>query len=186
MANEKIAIKIKCSVVTTVMNTYIYPTPSMNELTIDANTRIQILDCIEHLGRARKHQYAAFVRDEGVLCVWADHVENVVPAAEALELALLQFVWNGEDESKKLNREIAEAEEAATLEAKSIAEGQVSIKDEDMDPEDLELRERKKQWRERPVRLIAPIIDGLVVMVCMALISLGFRSSPLMVTLTYR
>lgn len=175
--NPEIAIKIKCSVVTTVMNTYIYPTPGMNELTIDANTRIQIVDCIEHLGRARKHQYAAFVRDEGVLCVWADHVENVVPAAEALELALLQFVWNGEDESKKLNREIAEAEEKAAADAKSIAEGGVSIKDEDMDPEDIALRDLKRQWRERPVRLFAPVLDGLVIMVCMALIALGIRMS---------
>ena len=57
----------------------------MTELVIDADTRIQIVDEIPHLARARKHQYAAFVRSEGVLVVWADMVETSIPAAEMLE-----------------------------------------------------------------------------------------------------
>jgi len=78
------------------------PSPSMTELIIDANTRIQILDKVEQLARARKHQYAAFIRSEEVLCVWSDHVEAVIPAAESLEESLIQFIWRGEEENKKM------------------------------------------------------------------------------------
>jgi hypothetical protein len=140
----------------------------MSELIIDADTRIQILDNIAHLARARKHQYAAFVRSEAVLVVWADHVENVVPAAEALEEALIQFIWRGEEENIKHNQVIVrDAEEA---EERSMAG---DIASEDMDPEDLEWRNVKRHWKERPVMLWAPITDGISIMLCMGLIALG-------------
>jgi len=140
----------------------------MSELLIDSNTRIQILDEISHLARARKHQYAAFVRSEQVLCVWADHVEAVIPAAEALEEALIQFIWRGEEENKKINQAmLIEDEEKEELEEAVV---------ESDDPEDVTLRKIQKHWRERPTMLYAPISDGMAIIVCMMLISLGLRT----------
>ncbi len=136
----------------------------MSELIIDANTRIQILDEIEHLARARKHQYAAFIRSEAVLCVWADHVEAVIPAAEALEESLIQFIWRGEEENKKINQAMRVDE----------AEKEESLIDEDV--EDVVMRRLKRHWRERPVMLWAPLADGLSIMLCIGLISLGVRT----------
>lgn len=146
-------------------------TPGMSELIIDANTRIQILDTIPHLARARKHQYAAFVRSEGVLVVWADIVDNIIGAAEALEESLIHFIWRGEEENRKANQaiQIAEDEKKEALEDGEA----VDTKEEDMDPEDVEMRRVKRHWRERPTRLIAPMIDGLGIIVCLAIIALG-------------
>jgi hypothetical protein len=145
-------------------------TPSMTELVIDANTRIQIIDEVEHLARARKHQYAAFVRSEEVLVVWADHVEMVIPAAEALEEALIDFVWRGEEANKKINQAMVLQEEE---EKQMVTEEGEEIKEEDMDPEDITLRKMKRHWRERPVMLWAPVSDGFSIMLVITLIGLG-------------
>jgi len=143
----------------------------MSELVIDEDTRIQILDEVSHLARARKHQYAAFIRDEEVLCVWADHVEAVIPAAEALEEALVQFIWRGENEKKNTNQAMVDDEEAE----KDEFADEGSVVDPE-DPEDVVMRKVKKHWRERPVMLYAPIMSGLTIIVCLACIGLGFRT----------
>jgi hypothetical protein len=148
------------------------PTPAMTELIIDSNTRIQIIDDIEHLARARKHQYAAFVRSEEVLVVWADHVEMVIPAAEALEEALIEFVWRGEEANKKNNQAMIVQEE--------------ELKEEDMDPEDVTMRKMKRHWRERPVMLWAPLSDGFAIVLVIVLIGLGLRKSVIWMTANSR
>lgn len=148
----------------------------MNELIIDSNTRIQIVDDIEHLARARKHQYAAFVRSEEVLVVWADHVELVIPAAEALEEALINFIWRGEEANKKINQSML-IEEEEEKEKAQLAEDGTELKEEDMDPEDVTLRKMKRHWRERPVMLWAPLSDGLAIALVITLIGLGLSES---------
>lgn len=144
----------------------------MTELVIDENTRIQILDEIPHLARARKHQYAAFVREEQVLCVWADHVEAVIPAAEALEDALVQFIWRGVEANKKRNQSITLDEEA---EKKEWEEGNTVVSPDD--PEDVVMRKIKQHRRERPVMLWQPVSAGLSIILCMSIIALGLRES---------
>jgi len=151
------------------------PSPSMTELIIDANTRIQILDKVEHLARGRKHQYAAFIRSEEVLCVWSDHVEAVIPAAESLEESLIQFIWRGEEENKKMNQAMMIDEENEKAEKASSF---------DEDTEDAAMRRLKRHWRERPVVLWAPVSDGLAIMLCMGIISLGGSESSLGTKLT--
>lgn len=54
------------------------------------------MDTIEALGSARKNQYAAFVREEGVLVVWADNVQNLIPTAKTIEASLVAFLWADE------------------------------------------------------------------------------------------
>lgn len=149
----------------------------MSELLIDANTRIQVLDKMHHIGRARKYQYAAFVRDEGVLVVWADLVENIIPAAEALEDALMQFIWRGEEENLRINEKaLIDAALEEEAQQKEEQDGQEN-KEEDLDPEDVEMRKIKKGWRERPTMLFAPLSDGFSIMLCMTVIALGLSES---------
>ncbi|EIW68701.1 hypothetical protein TREMEDRAFT_11927, partial [Tremella mesenterica DSM 1558] len=170
--NPEIAIKIKSEIVSDILATYIDPFPSSTELVIDADTRIQILDEIPHLARARKHQYAAFVRSEGVLVVWADHVESVIPAAEALEEALIQFIWRGEEENEKILADLHREEKEMAL----ISGEDVPTEETGIDPEDIVMRRLKKEWKERPVVLLAPLTDGLAIIVTMSLIALGART----------
>ncbi|KAL7424393.1 hypothetical protein Q5752_000075 [Cryptotrichosporon argae] len=169
--NPEIAIKIKSEVVGNIMRTYIDPSPSMSELLIDENTRIQILDEVEHLARARKHQYAAFIRSEGVLVVWADHVENVMAAADALEEALIQFIWRGEDENRRINQAML-VDAAVEMDEKEA----MSVLEEGLDGEDVEARRLKRQWKERPIRLIAPVTDGGSIIIAFCLLALGLRT----------
>jgi hypothetical protein len=147
----------------------------MSELVIDENTRIQILDSMPSLGRARKHQYAAFIRDEGVMIVWADDVDAIIPAAEILEEALIHFIWRGEEENAKYNQALV-VDAAISAQEKEGAD----IKEEDMDPEDIEIRRVKKHWKERPVVLYAPLFDAMSIMLCMCLIALGLSKCDLL------
>lgn len=55
-----------------------------------------MLDTIESVGNARKNQYAAFVREEGVLVVWADTVQTLIPTAKTIEASLVAFLWADE------------------------------------------------------------------------------------------
>ncbi|KAJ9112327.1 hypothetical protein QFC19_000747 [Naganishia cerealis] len=158
----------------------------MAEFTINADTRIQILDELSHLARARKHQYAAFVRDEGVLCVWADAVENVVAATESLEQALIDYIWHQEQQTRKqgfaahldvhaqqekeaLNRAIQQGEKEADASEKTEV-------DSTMDAEDLATLQAKQRWKERPVMLYDAVTAGLTVIIILALLSLGWRT----------
>ncbi|KAJ9112303.1 hypothetical protein QFC19_000722 [Naganishia cerealis] len=166
--NPEVAFKVKSPIVKTVMSTCI--TPDMAEFTINADTRIQILDELSHLACARKHQYAAFIRDEGVLCVWADAVENVVAATESLEQALIDFIWHQEQQTRKqgfaahldvhaqqekeaLNRAIQQGEKEADASEKTEV-------DSTMDAEDLAKLQAKQRWKERPVMLYDAVTAG--------------------------
>jgi len=67
---------------------YVYDVPLRD------NSRIQILEKLEDLQRARKHQYAAFVRDECSLLVWADNASRVIDVALDIEKKIIELIWN--------------------------------------------------------------------------------------------
>lgn len=168
-------------------------TPDMAEFTIDANTRIQILDKLPHLARARKHQYAAFVRDEGVLCVWADTVETIITATETIERSLIDYVWHQENVSKKHGfaahlEAHAQQEKDALLHAttkgeQALEEGVEAKPDLDLDAEDYSNIHAKQQWKDRPVMFYDACSTGITAIIVLALLALGwrkFRASPLL------
>ena len=64
--------------------------PLLNDL------RIQILPTIEHLARARKHQFAAFIASEEILVVWDDEAMHLIQRAKMIENELMQIVWQAE------------------------------------------------------------------------------------------
>ncbi|ODO03115.1 hypothetical protein I350_05960 [Cryptococcus amylolentus CBS 6273] len=166
----------------------------MSELVIDENTRIQILDSIELLARARKHQYAAFIRSERALCVWADDVDMIVAAAETLEESLVHFVWRGEAENAKHNQDLLldvekrkgsppqwdgvrepEKPELVGPTISALEDITLAYHNETGD-EDPSVHRMKDYWRERPVMLIAPLSDALSLILVMTLIGLGLRT----------
>lgn len=164
--NPAVAFKIRSPIVLSIMASYIQP--DTTEFTINADTRIQILDELSHLGRARKHQYAAFVRDEGVLCVWSDSVKTIVADVEKLEKALLDFVWNHEHTQQKMTLPTLPGfAHTANSEAPAADSG---------DAEDIEVSEQKKQWKSRPVIMYDSIIAGFNSILICALVALGYRT----------
>ena len=57
------------------------------------DSRIQILEDLDDLPRARKHQYAAFVREDCSLLVWADSASPVIDDAMDLEKKIIELIW---------------------------------------------------------------------------------------------
>ncbi|EJD00578.1 uncharacterized protein FOMMEDRAFT_91587 [Fomitiporia mediterranea MF3/22] len=62
-------------------------------LYVDQNTRIQILENMNCLSCADKEQCGAFIRDERVLVIWADILDNIIPIARDFEDKLVKLVW---------------------------------------------------------------------------------------------
>jgi hypothetical protein len=149
------------------------------EITLDVNTRIQILDELNHLAGARKHQFAAFCRQEQCLVVWADEVETLIPSAEALEQRMIAYVWSGrhhelaalEAETKDIDEDEGEgwvdrdAEKERQLEAEEDEEGNIGA-----EPDEWERRDK------RPMMLYAPLISGFAIILCFVFIGSGLRT----------
>jgi hypothetical protein len=136
-----------------------------------------VLDDMTLLARARKHQYAAFIRDEGVLCVWSDNVKTILAEAEGLEDSLLEYIWNqGHKREKKVGAsafvEAAKAKELLELDEK-IEKLETGV--EVGDAEDLSKLKNKRQWKERPYVLYDAVTGGATVGLMVVLLSISWR-----------
>jgi len=145
------------------------------EITLDVNTRIQILDELSHLAGARKHQFAAFCRREGCLVVWADEVETLIPSAEALELRMMAFIWYGRHEELAVLE--AEAKEAEEGWLDQDAEFERRLRDaEDLKTTEEKIGAKPGDWEMRdirPVMLYAPLISGFAMILTFVFIGSG-------------
>ncbi|ODN75346.1 hypothetical protein L202_06522 [Cryptococcus amylolentus CBS 6039] len=174
--NPEVVMKITSKVVQAIMARC---DDSAIEITLDVNTRIQILDDLSQLAGARKHQFAAFVRSESCLVVWADEVETLIPSAEALEQRMIAYVWSGRhQEFQPLG---AEGDESS--DEREDEEGWL---DRDAEKErvlagDLEdqvgaLGDEWEMRDKRPMMLYAPLISGLAMILTFAFIGSGIRN----------
>jgi hypothetical protein len=148
--------------------------PNDYEFVINANTRIQVLTDMTMLARARKHQYAAFIRDEGVLCVWSDNVKSILQEAENLEELLLDYIWNQSNRREKMGRVISGRADPHQVESTEEKAADLAAEEEVEDPEEAEI---KRHRRARPVMLYESVLVGFSVIVVMALISMGYSKS---------
>ena len=80
------------------------------------NSRIQILEQLEDLPRARKHQYAAFIRDECSMLVWADSASRVIDDAMDIEKKIIELIWDDGDSVGRYETIVEEAENDLELE----------------------------------------------------------------------
>ncbi|KAF2170004.1 hypothetical protein M409DRAFT_64391 [Zasmidium cellare ATCC 36951] len=88
--NTKAAMTVKSRVICTIVDSL---NPGDTGIPIKDNQRIQIVDNFTGLSRARKHQYAAFVRSESLLVVWDEDPSNLISRIESIETDLLRVVW---------------------------------------------------------------------------------------------
>ena len=68
-----------------------------NHASIRNGLAIQILPSVQYLPRCFKHQFAAFIRNQGSLVVWDDEPEHLVSRAAELESLILATIWNGDE-----------------------------------------------------------------------------------------
>ncbi|KAL0066289.1 hypothetical protein AAF712_006720 [Marasmius tenuissimus] len=88
--NPLVAIKLRSAAVHAALST---ANEDSDALYLDARTRIQILETMSHLADADKEQCGAFVRDERVLVVWSDNLDNIVDLCSEFESKLIKLVW---------------------------------------------------------------------------------------------
>jgi hypothetical protein len=80
----------------------------MYDVPLRDNSRIQILEKLEDLPRARKHQYAAFIRDECSLLVWADSASHVIDDALDIEKKIIELIWDDGDSIGRYEKVVEE------------------------------------------------------------------------------
>jgi hypothetical protein len=147
--------------------------PNDYEFVINANTRIQVLSDMTMLARARKHQYAAFIRDEGVLCVWSDNVKGILQEAENLEELLLDYIWSQSHRRDKLGRVVStrvEPRRDDSMEEK--AEESASVEQ----VEDPEVAQIKRERRARPVMMYESVLIGCSIILVLGVCGLGYST----------
>ncbi|KAK9467990.1 glycosyl transferase family group 2-domain-containing protein [Lipomyces arxii] len=127
-----------------------YLSPEALTVPLSENTRIQVLDSLSDLPRARKYQYSAFVRSESCLLVWADDVRQLLSLASLLENRMMEVVWNAPDLAAQL--------------------GGPKESFNDKLKEDLE-----KNLPRRPFIMLQAIAVGLAILLLMSFIGLMFR-----------
>jgi hypothetical protein len=157
--NPEVAVKITSNVVLAILARL---EPEALEIPIDPELRIQVVEKISHLGTARKHQYAAFVREENCLVFWSDDISTVVEAAEKLEARMVQYVWlsskhKDEKRTSSLRPTLVSVNTAVDSNASSTPDVEkLSYLADDGKVDPWQVAARK----ERRMRLYAPIITG--------------------------
>lgn len=89
--NPLVAVKVRSAAVNAALLTV---NDEATCLYIDADTRIQILDTMNHLSKADKEQCGAFIRDERVLVAWSDNIDTIIPLCTDFEEKLMKLVWH--------------------------------------------------------------------------------------------
>ncbi|KAG1848119.1 glycosyl transferase family group 2-domain-containing protein [Suillus subluteus] len=87
--NPVVAVKVRSAAVHAALA--IVPEDA-SAIYVDHNTRIQIVPSMAMVPRAEKEQCGAF-RDEAVLILWSDNLDNIIPLCRDFEEKLIKLVW---------------------------------------------------------------------------------------------
>ena len=68
--------------------------------------QLQVLPNISTLARCKKHHYAAFIRDTGMLVVWEDDPSDVIRRTETIERQLVEMLWKLDDSHNPLDEKM--------------------------------------------------------------------------------
>ena len=148
--------------------------------------KIQVLDSILHLGAAEKEQRAAFIvshsprnrpiltlsqRDERVIVVWSDAVDDIISSVLDIEARLLKLVWKqrpGAATPGSLTRaSVFPSQSRTSLAIKKLADIELAEKSVDASSPDVLSVTKDRELEQglkvipRPTRILAPIYIGL-------------------------
>ncbi|KAK9235209.1 glycosyl transferase family group 2-domain-containing protein [Lipomyces kononenkoae] len=88
--NVEVALKLSYPVIRLLLD--VLPTDAY-DIELSQDTRIQVLDTFDELPRARKYQYAAFIRSDQCLVIWADNIHNVIQFGSVIENKIVEMIW---------------------------------------------------------------------------------------------
>ncbi|EIW53035.1 uncharacterized protein TRAVEDRAFT_75216 [Trametes versicolor FP-101664 SS1] len=192
MLNPVVAVKIRSAAIHAALATV---KPDADAIYIDDNTRIQVLDTMALLGTADKEQCGAFLRDERVLVVWSYHLDTIIPTCRDFEEKLIKLVWDhrfGSTFNSSIALPSSNSSSVAHLNEKPVE--QAETKEVVAPAEDKRVKNSKKKRRcglgywvtdkddiektaegpsPRPIRLFAPVYNGLGVALSIFFIGSG-------------
>ena len=119
--------------------------------------QIQILPSISFLPVCKKHHFAAFVQDAGMLVVWDDEPKHLLVRAKEIETKLMAMIWNPSDD--------------APYDEKNNKDQNVVVQEVGEDGEDVEMRSSKP----RKLVLIQAVLCALTLIITIAAIGSGWR-----------
>jgi hypothetical protein len=123
--------------------------------------RLQVLPDMSCLPRCQKHQFAAFIAVKGLLVVWDDEPQFLLPRAEKLEKELMEMVWHGE--FSKIEHDNLQPKEGSLSGQESDAVGNVDADVVSEEP-------------TRRIVLLQPIITSITLMLTFAAMGTGWRN----------
>ncbi|KAI8976424.1 glycosyl transferase family group 2-domain-containing protein [Trametes punicea] len=191
--NPIVAVKTRSAAIHAALATV---KPDADAIYIDDNTRIQVLESITLLGTADKEQCGAFIRDERVLIVWSYQLDTIIPTCRDFEDKLIKLVWNLRSGSTSISS-VAVPSSSNTSSDVNLNEKsteQTSVKDISAPVQDPRAKASGKNRRcglgywitdkddvektaegpsPRPVRLFAPVYNGLGVAMSIFFIASG-------------
>ncbi|KAI0707462.1 glycosyl transferase family group 2-domain-containing protein [Cerioporus squamosus] len=103
LLNPVVAVKLRSAAIHAALATVKL---DADAIYVDDNTRIQILDSISLLGTADKEQCGAFIRDERVLVVWSYNLDDIIPTCRVFDDQLIKLVWNRRSTNLSLSSDI--------------------------------------------------------------------------------
>lgn len=101
-------------------------------ITLRDGLRVQILPSIKFLATCQKHQNAAFIKDQGILVVWADSPREVISQAKDIERQMMHVFARSLDPYDEKSQE----KESHTVHITEKPSGSSDLDSENMSRED--------------------------------------------------
>lgn len=92
---------IKTAVTQTFLREY-----SLPYVPLENGLQLQVLPNIHCLSRSKKHHYAAFIKDTGMLIVWEDDPSDIIRRVEGIEQRLVEMLWTLGDSDANLDEKL--------------------------------------------------------------------------------
>ncbi|KAK5077918.1 hypothetical protein LTR64_003679 [Lithohypha guttulata] len=163
--NVKVAMTVKTAVIRTFLKEYNLPFVPLNN-----GLQLQVLPNIGSLSRCKKHHYAAFIKDVGMLVCWEDDPSDIIRRVEKIESHLVEMLWQLEDSKQDLEDAIENNEKLNNYsEVRSPA--MVDTKEVGPDDSDEELAVEKP----RPTMLYQSFLVGLAGILVVFTLGIGWR-----------
>ncbi|EXJ80994.1 hypothetical protein A1O3_07282 [Capronia epimyces CBS 606.96] len=87
--NVKVAMTVRTSAIRKFLQEYQQPFVPFSQ-----GQHLQIIEDISALSFCKRHHYAAFVRSQGMLVVWAEDPTEVISRSEQIETLLVNMLWD--------------------------------------------------------------------------------------------
>lgn len=137
-----------------IIRTFLAWSPDAVDVPLMNGLRVQILQTMADLPKARKAQFAAFIQQNSLLVVWDDNVKNILNRARQIESELMEMVWQAQDPQMMTEPE----KKGPEVVAEEIEENGNALTD------------------QRPSNMLHTIMVSITMTLITVLLGLGFRA----------